>query len=284
MPKFGAHMSIAGGVDKAFDQAVETGCEAIQIFTKNNNQWKARELKEKEIERFHQRREETGIQPVVTHASYLINLGSPKDDLWEKSINALTIELERCEVLGIPHLVLHPGAHMGEGEEAGIARVSAALDRAHQALPTHKVKVALELTAGQGSALGRTFEELAAIRSSCRQPERLVVCFDTCHALAAGYDFRSESGYQDMMAQFEQVIGLDKLAVMHINDSKTDLASHVDRHTHIGEGYIGLEPFGFFINDSRLEALPFLLETPQEVKIESDKENLAKLRGLVGGG
>jgi deoxyribonuclease-4 len=277
-------MSIAGGVDKAFDQAVETGCEAIQIFTKNNNQWKARELKEKEIERFHQRREETGIQPVVTHASYLINLGSPKDDLWEKSINALTIELERCEVLGIPHLVLHPGAHMGEGEEAGIARVSAALDRAHQALPTHKVKVALELTAGQGSALGRTFEELAAIRSSCRQPERLVVCFDTCHALAAGYDFRSESGYQDMMAQFEQVIGLDKLAVMHINDSKTDLASHVDRHTHIGEGYIGLEPFGFFINDSRLEALPFLLETPQEVKIESDKENLAKLRGLVGGG
>jgi len=284
MPKFGAHMSIAGGVDKAFDQAVETGCEAIQIFTKNNNQWKARELKEKEIERFHQRREETGIQPVVTHASYLINLGSPKDDLWEKSINALTIELERCEVLGIPHLVLHPGAHMGEGEEAGIARVSAALDRAHQALPTHKVKVALELTAGQGSALGRTFEELAAIRSSCRQPERLVVCFDTCHALAAGYDFRSESGYQDMMAQFEQVIGLDKLAVMHINDSKTDLASHVDRHTHIGEGYIGLQPFGFFINDSRLEALPFLLETPQEVKIESDKENLAKLRGLVGGG
>jgi deoxyribonuclease-4 len=277
-------MSIAGGVDKAFDQAVETGCEAIQIFTKNNNQWKARELKEKEIERFHQRREETGIQPVVTHASYLINLGSPKDDLWEKSINALTIELERCEVLGIPHLVLHPGAHMGEGEEAGIARVSAALDRAHQALPTHKVKVALELTAGQGSALGRTFEELAAIRSSCRQPERLVVCFDTCHALAAGYDFRSESGYQDMMAQFEQVIGLDKLAVMHINDSKTDLASHVDRHTHIGEGYIGLQPFGFFINDSRLEALPFLLETPQEVKIESDKENLAKLRGLVGGG
>jgi deoxyribonuclease-4 len=146
------------------------------------------------------------------------------------------------------------------------------------------VKVALELTAGQGSALGRTFEELAAIRSSCRQPERLVVCFDTCHALAAGYDFRSESGYQDMMAQFEQVIGLDKLAVMHINDSKTDLASHVDRHTHIGEGYIGLQPFGFFINDSRLEALPFLLETPQEVKIESDKENLAKLRGLVGGG
>jgi deoxyribonuclease-4 len=277
-------MSIAGGVDKAFDQAVETGCEAIQIFTKNNNQWKARELKEKEIERFHQRREETGIQPVVTHASYLINLGSPKDDLWEKSINALTIELERCEVLGIPHLVLHPGAHMGEGEEAGIARVSAALDRAHQALPDHKVKVALELTAGQGSALGRTFEELAAIRSSCRQPERLVVCFDTCHALAAGYDFRSESGYQDMMAQFEQVIGLDKLAVMHINDSKTDLASHVDRHTHIGEGYIGLQPFGFFINDSRLEALPFLLETPQEVKIESDKENLAKLRGLVGGG
>ena len=281
MPKFGAHMSISGGVDKAFDQAVETGCEAIQIFTKSNSQWRARELKEKEIERFHQRREETDIQPVVTHASYLINLGSPKDELWEKSINALVIELERCEVLGIQHLVLHPGAHMGEGVEAGVARVSAALDQVHKVLPDHQVRVTLELTAGQGSALGRTFEELAAIRSGCRQPERLVFCFDTCHALAAGYDFRSEAGYQDMMAQFGQVIGLENLAVMHINDSKTDVESHVDRHTHIGEGYIGLEPFGFFINDNRLKSLPFLLETPQDVKIKSDKENLAKLRRLV---
>ena len=281
MPKFGAHMSIAGGVDKAFDQAVETSCEAMQIFTKNNNQWRARVLKPDEIERFHQRQAETDIGPVVTHASYLLNLGSPQDDLWEKSIQALIVELERCEILRIPYLVLHPGAHMKQGVEAGLARVSAALDHAHDELPDHTVKVALELTAGQGTTLGRTFEELAAIRAGCAQPERLVFCFDTCHALAAGYDFRTEAGYQDMMAQFDRVIGLDKLAVMHINDSKADLGSHVDRHTHLGEGHIGLEPFGFFVNDARLQHLPFLLETPQEVKIESDKENLAKLRGLV---
>lgn len=281
MPKFGAHMSIAGGVDKAFGQAVKTGCDAMQIFTKSNNQWKARELKPDEIDRFHAQREETGISPVITHASYLINLGSPKDDLWEKSIDALIIEMDRCEVLGIPNLVLHPGAHMKEGVEAGVARVSAALDRAHDALPDHQMKVTLELTAGQGSALGRTFEELAMIRSGCQASDRLAFCFDTCHALAAGYDFRTQAGYDAMMNDMDITIGIDKLAVMHINDSKNDVGTHVDRHTHIGEGYIGLEPFGFFINDGRLADIPFLLETPQEVKIESDKENLAKLRGLV---
>jgi deoxyribonuclease-4 len=274
-------MSIAGGVDKAFDQAIETGCEAIQIFTKNNNQWKARELKPTEIKRFHEQHQATGIDPLVTHASYLINLGSPKDDLWEKSTEALIIELERCEVLGIPNLVLHPGAHIQTGVEAGVARVAAALDKVHDTLPVVKVKVTLELTAGQGTTLGRTFEELAAIRAGCQQPERIVFCFDTCHALAAGYDFRTEAGYQAMMDQFEQVIGLEHLAVMHVNDSKTDLASHVDRHTHIGEGFIGLEPFGFFINDPRLEQVPFLLETPQDTKIKTDQENLAKLRSLV---
>ena len=281
MPKFGAHMSIAGGVDKAFDQAVKTGCDAIQIFTKNNNQWKARDLKPEEVERFHQRQAETGIGPVVTHASYLLNLGSPKDDLWEKSINALIIELERCERLKIPNLVLHPGAHVGEGVEAGMARVAAGLDKAHAALPGYQVKVTLELTAGQGTTLGRTFEELAAMRNDCQAPERIAFCFDTCHALAAGYDFRTEAGYQAMMTQLEEILGLEHLAVMHVNDSKNDLSSHKDRHTHLGEGFIGLEPFGFFVNDPRLSALPFLLETPQDVKIESDKENLAKLRNLV---
>lgn len=283
MPKFGAHMSIAGGVDQAFDRGEQTGCDAMQIFTKNNNQWKARELRVKEIDRFHQRRSETGIEPVVTHASYLLNLGTPQDDLWEKSIAALIVELERCEVLQIPYLVLHPGAHMKQGPEAGLERVAAALDKVHTALPDHQVKVTLELTAGQGTALGRSFEELAAIMAGCQQPERLAICFDTCHALAAGYDFRTETGYQEMITQFEQALGLKKLAVIHINDSKTDLGSQVDRHTHIGEGYVGLEPFGFFINDQRLQNLPFLLETPQEVEFESDRQNLAKLRSLVKG-
>jgi len=283
MPKLGAHMSIAGGVDNAFTQAIKTGCDAFQIFTKNNNQWKARTLRPDEIERFHQMQAETGIVPVVTHASYLPNLGTPDDTLWEKSINGLIVELERCEVLEIPYLVLHPGAHVKSGVEAGLARVSAALDKVHRALPTHAVKVALEITAGQGTTLGRTFEELAAIIAATEQPERLVVCFDTCHALAAGYDFRTEAGYQKMWDAFEQTLGLEKLAVFHLNDSKNDLGSHKDRHTHIGEGFIGLEPFGFFLNDPRFAELPFLLETPQTVKIESDRENLAKLRGLLRG-
>lgn len=281
MPKLGAHMSIAGGVDNAFAQAVKTGCDAFQIFTKNNNQWKARTLREDEIANFHQQRDETGIWPVVTHASYLLNLGTPDDALWQKSTNGLIIELERCEMLGIPFLVLHPGAHVGSGVEAGLARVSAALDAVHRALPDHRVKVALEITAGQGSTLGRTFEELAAIIAATEQPERLVVCFDTCHALATGYDFRTKSGYDAMWDDFSATVGLGKLAVFHLNDSKNDLDSHKDRHTHISDGFIGLEPFGFFLNDARFADLPFLLETPQDVKIESDRENLAKLRALL---
>jgi len=211
----------------------------------------------------------------------LLNLGTPDDALWEKSINGLIVELERCEVLGIPYLVLHPGAHVKSGVEAGVRRVAQALNKAHTQLPDFKVKVALEITAGQGTTLGRTFEELATIISQCAAPERLVVCFDTCHALAAGYDFRTETGYQAMWDTFEKVLGWDKLAVIHVNDSKNDVGSHKDRHIHIGEGFIGLEPFGFFLNDPRLANLPFLLETPQAVKIESDRENLAKLRGLL---
>lgn len=283
MPLFGAHMSIAKGVDKAFERAVETGCQAMQIFTKSNSQWKARPLKEDEIERYHQRQAETGIGPVVTHASYLLNLATPKDELWEKSILALRVELERCETLKIPYLVLHPGAHVQSGVEAGIERVCQALDRVHETLANYRVKVALELTAGQGTTLGSSFEELAAMIEGCREADRLVVCLDTCHALAAGYDFRTETGYQEMMARFDAVLGLERLAVMHVNDSKNDLGSRKDRHTHIGEGFIGLAPFGFFINDPKLADLPFLLETPQDVEFESDRENLAKLRSLIRG-
>lgn len=281
MPKLGVHVSIAGGVDKAFDNAEKVGCDAIQIFTKNNNQWRARDLKPDEIERYHQRQAETGIGPVVTHASYLLNLGTPDDVLWEKSIAGLIVELERCEALKIPNLVLHPGAHVKSGVEAGLARVSAALDKAHQALPDHRVKVTLEITAGQGTTLGRTFEELATIIEQCRQPERLAVCFDTCHALAAGYDFRTEAGYHAMWEAYEAALDFNRLEVFHFNDSKNDLKTHKDRHTHIGEGFIGLEPFGFFLNDPRFADLPFLLETPQEVPVKSDQQNLAKLRSLI---
>lgn len=274
-------MSVAGGVDQAFDRAETVGCTAMQIFTKNNNQWQARPFKEGVVERYHERQAETGITPVVAHASYLLNLGTPDDALWEKSIDALKIELERCDLLQIPFLVVHPGAHMETGVEAGLARVSAALDRVHAELPEARVKVALEITAGQGTALGSTFEELAAMIDGCQQPERLAVCFDTCHALAAGYEFRTPEDYQAMMEQFDEIIGLERLTVFHFNDSKKDLGSHVDRHTHIGQGFVGLEPFGYFLNDPRFQDRPFLLETPKDNDPQDDIDNLNRLRALL---
>ena len=281
MVLLGAHLSTAGGVDKAFERAETLDCTAFQIFTKSNRQWAARPLDPEVIERYHQRQNETGIAPVVCHASYLLNLGTAEEALWQKSIEALVVELERCEMLSIPYLVLHPGAHMKAGVETGLARVVQALDVVLERLPEYRVKIALEITAGQGSALGATFEEIAQMLAGCRQPECLAVCFDTCHALAAGYEFRTPDTYQAMIAKFDQVIGLDQLKVIHFNDSEKDLGSHVDRHAHIGEGCIGLEPFGYFLNDSRFQDTPFLLETPKDRDFEDDLRNLEKLRGLV---
>ncbi|MCG3206672.1 MAG: putative endonuclease 4 [Anaerolineae bacterium] len=277
----GAHLSTAGGVDKSFDRAIELDCTAFQIFTKSNRQWNAKPLSADEVARYHQRQQETGIAPVVCHASYLLNLGTPDDALWHKSIDALVQELERCELLKIPQLVLHPGAHVKSGVEAGLARVAAGLDIVHNRLPDVQVKVALEITAGQGTTLGSTFEEIAAIINACQQNERLAVCFDTCHALAAGYEFRTPESYQAVISQFEQVIGLERLKVVHVNDSQKDLGSHVDRHDHIGDGCIGLEPFGYFLNDARLQEVPFLLETPVEDDPDDNQRNLAKLRSVL---
>lgn len=277
----GAHLSVAGGVDKAFGRATKIDCTAFQIFTKSNRQWKAKDLEAKTIELYHQQQTETGITPVICHASYLINIGSSDKAIWTKSLNALVIELERCELLKIPYLVLHPGAHMGSGVETGIARVAEALDTVHERLPDHAVKVALEITAGQGTTLGSTFEEIAQIIEACQQSERLAVCFDTCHALAAGYEFRTPDSYEAMLANFDRTIGLERLKVIHVNDSQTDLGSHVDRHAHIGEGYIGLEPFGYFLNDTRFKKVPFLLETPKDDDPGDDIRNLEKLRSLI---
>jgi len=277
----GAHLSVAGGVDKAFDRAETLDCTAFQIFTKSNRQWKAKPLEPEVIDRYHQRQAETGIEPVICHASYLINIGASDEAVWDKSLNALIIELERCELLKIPYLVLHPGAHMDQGVETGIDRVVKALDTVHERLPDVGVKIALEITAGQGTVLGSTFEEIAQLLAGCRQSDRLAVCFDTCHALAAGYEFRTPDSYQTMLDEFDRIIGLDRLKVIHFNDSQKDLGSHVDRHTHIGEGCIGLEPFGYFLNDSRFEKVPFLLETPKDDDPGDDIRNLEKLRSLV---
>ena len=277
----GAHVSVAGGVDTSFKRAVELNCTAFQIFTKSNRQWKAKPLNPEEIERYHEQQVETGITPVICHASYLLNLGTADDAVWQKSIEALIVELERCERLKIPYLVIHPGAHLKAGVEAGLARVSQGLDIVHERLPEVEVKVAVEITAGQGTTLGSTFEEINQIITACQQSDRLAVCFDTCHALAAGYEFRTPESYRTMIDTFDQVVGIDRLTVIHVNDSVKDLGSHVDRHTHIGEGCIGLEPFGYFLNDARFQKVPFLLETPVDKDPEDNLRNLATLRGLI---
>lgn len=279
----GAHLSVAGGVDTAFERAEKLDCTTFQIFTKSNRQWQAKPLDPAEIDRYHQRQQESGIAPVICHASYLINLGASDETVWDKSVKALIIELERCEQLNIPYLVLHPGAHMGQGVAAGIARVVQALDLVHDRLPDYRVKIALEITAGQGTTLGSTFDEMAQMLAACRDNQRLAVCFDTCHALTAGYEFRTPASYEQMIAEFDRIIGLDRLTVIHFNDSEKELGSHVDRHAHIGEGYIGLEPFGYFLNDARFKKVPFLLETPKDDDPGDDIRNLAKLRGLVKG-
>jgi deoxyribonuclease-4 len=279
--RLGAHMSIGGGVDTAFDRGEQVGCDTIQIFTKNNNQWKAPPLMEETVARYHRRQSETGITPVVAHASYLLNLASPDDLLWFKSIDALVIEMERCDILDIPYLVIHPGSHMEAGEDIGIARIVEALNVVHDRLPGARVKITLETTAGQGTNLGYRFEHLAAMINGVAAGDRLTVCFDTCHTLAAGYDFRTPEGYAGVLKEFDQVIGLDRLKVFHMNDSKPDAGSRKDRHAHIGEGSVGLDGFRHILNDRQFSDIPMLLETPKSDDMHEDVENLARLRSLI---
>ena len=279
----GAHMSAAGGVSKAFERARSIGINTMQIFTKNQNRWRQKPIPPQEIERWFELQAETGISPVVSHAAYLINLGSPNDALWEKSADAFADELTRAEQLGILGVVLHPGAHVGSGKEAGIARVIAGLDRAHAATPGYKTLTLLEITAGQGSNLGYRFEQLRAMLEGVKEPERVAFCFDTCHAFAAGYDFRTPETYAATMAEFDRLLGLDRLRCFHFNDSKKGLGSRVDRHEHIGAGLLGLAPFGFILNDPRFVGVPKILETPKSADMHEDLENLKVLRGLVEG-
>lgn len=279
--RLGAHMSIAGGVSRAFDRGEQIGCEAMQIFTKNQNQWEAKPLEPAEVERFRRRQQETGIEPVIAHDAYLINLASPDDALWERSLRAFIDELVRAETLGLPGVVLHPGAHMGAGEEIGLDRIARALDRAHAATPGFRTQTLLEITAGQGSNLGYTFEQLAAIRNAVDDPGRVAICFDTAHALAAGYEYRTPEAYAAMWDHFDRVLGIELIRCFHLNDSKKDLGSRVDRHTHIGQGFVGLEAFRMILNDPRFDSLPMLLETPKGTDMKEDIENLRVLRSLI---
>lgn len=278
----GAHMSIAGGVSRALDRAASVHSNAVQIFTKNNRQWRGPPVDTGDVARWNVELPGLGIDRAVSHASYLINLASPNDELWVKSMAAHQDEIVRAHAYGIPHVVLHPGAHTGAGPEAGIHRIAAALNRIHAATPEcADVVTCLELMAGQGSTIGRSLQELRAILDLVEAPPRVGVCLDTCHAFAAGYDLRSAGAYSTFMAQVEAEIGLNTVKVWHLNDSKGKLGSHLDRHTHIGDGEIGLEGFGHLLNDLRWAGVPMLLETPKEETLEEDAMNLERLCGLV---
>jgi deoxyribonuclease IV len=276
----GAHMSIAGGMHKAFERGSEVRCKTIQIFLKSSNQWKAKPLTEEDRALFREAQSKSRISPVIAHDSYLINLASPDPSLRRKSLDAFIEEMKRANFLGVPYLNLHPGAHMGAGIGEGIARVAAALQEALNEVGP-PVILLLENTAGQGSSLGSRFEELAAIMERINIPARLGVCLDTCHVFAAGYEIRTEEGYGDTMREFDRLIGLEKLLAFHVNDSRKDLGSRVDRHFHIGKGCIGLSAFRFLVNDSRFEKIPKILETPKGATNREDKRNLATLRSLV---
>ncbi|MDQ3693737.1 MAG: deoxyribonuclease IV [Chloroflexota bacterium] len=280
MQMLGAHMSIAGGHERAIAAALSFGMSACQIFTKNANQWNAKPIPLEAAELFRERYAASGLRAMVAHDSYLINLASPDDALWEKSRLALLNELDRCDQLGVPFLVSHPGGHVGSGVEAGIARVGRAINQIHRERPDGLSMILLETTAGQGTTLGRSFEEIASIIDLVDDTARVGVCLDTCHIFAAGYDIRDEASFQATVRAFDDTIGLDRLKVVHLNDSKKAFGSRVDRHAPIGEGEIGLVAFELFLNDPRFVGVPGILETPKGDDGEEDRRNLATLRGL----
>ncbi|EGB15595.1 apurinic endonuclease Apn1 [Pseudodesulfovibrio mercurii] len=277
----GAHMSIAGGLHMAFERIMRVDGTALQIFTRNQRQWKVPPLTEYDAELFATAWAQWGDYPVAAHDSYLINLASDQDDLLKRSTLAFAEELRRIETLAIPFLVTHPGSHLGAGVEAGIERYAANLDRAIEHSRTERGLILLETTAGQGTNLGSTFEELAAIIAASAHPDRLGVCFDTCHAFAAGYDIRTPETYAATFAAFDRVLGLSRLKFFHVNDSKNELGSHKDRHEHIGQGTIGVEGFRNLMRDPRFKDVPKTLETPKKEDLQDDVRNLTLLRELA---
>ncbi len=277
----GAHMSIAGGLHMPFEHIRKVNGTALQIFTRNQRQWKIPPLSKYTIEIFTAARQQWGDYPIAAHDSYLINLASPRQEQAEKSRIGFAEELRRVEALNIPYLVTHPGSHLGEGVEAGIQRYVTNLDRAIEDSGTKNGMVLLETTAGQGTNLGSRFEELAAIIEKSAHPERLGVCYDTCHAFAAGYDIRTPTEYTRTFEAFEQILGLDRLCFFHLNDTKNEFHSNKDRHEHIGQGSIGLEGFRLLMGDSRFADVPKVLETPKEKDLKDDIRNLDTLRSLL---
>ena len=273
-------MSIAGGVARALWRGVETGCDVIQIFTKNAMQWRANPLTQDDSAAFFKARQETGIRPIAAHGSYLINLASPDDSLYERSQEALWEEMLRAEALELPYLVIHPGSPRGGGEEEGIDRIARAINLIHHQGAGIKVMILMETTAGQGTTLGYRFEHFARIIGRIEEEERVGVCLDTCHIFAAGYDISTPEGYEATLEEFDRVIGLARLKVIHLNDSKAAAGTRVDRHEHIGKGSLGLDAFRRLLQDPRLAHLPFILETPKGKTPRGEDWDCVNLRVL----
>ena len=281
LPPLGAHVSVAGGLPTAIERAEELGCTAIQIFVKNANQWRGKELADAECESFRCAHAESCVGPLVAHASYLINLAATDPEILEKSREALADELRRCARVGVEGLVLHPGAHLGAGEEAGIVLVAESLDRVLAGLPDVSTRVLLENTAGQGSCLGYRLGHLAEIRARVEARDRVGVCLDTCHSFAAGYAIHEPAGYEDFWAEAQELLGLEIVGCLHLNDSVRPFGSRRDRHAHIGEGEMGLDAFARLLADPRLSGIPMVLETEPGDKMEGHRRDLETLRGLV---
>jgi deoxyribonuclease-4 len=283
-------MSIGGGLHRAIDRAQSVDATALQVFVKSARQWSARPLAQSDVESFRREAAASGLGPsTMAHASYLINLATPDEKLWQRSIDALRDEVDRCDQLGIPFLVLHPGSHGGSGEELGLERIAGGLDRVLDpprkkttpATTRRSTKILLETTSGQGATLGHRFEHLARIMDRASSRERLGVCFDTCHSLAAGYEFRDRRSYRRTFSEIERTIGLSRLLAFHLNDSKHPIGSRKDRHEHIGRGEVGLEAFRMVLNDRRFRSVPMVLETPKGADLAEDVENLAILRQML---
>ncbi len=273
----GLHMSIAGGLHLAFERGASIGCKTIQIFTKSSNQWKSKPITDEELKLYKAAERKSKIHPVAAHDSYLINLCAAENELLKRSRHAFIDELQRCEVLGIPYLIFHPGSHVGAGESEGIKKIVESLNMAHEQTLRFKVKSVLETTAGQGTAVGYKFEHLRKIIDSVDDAKRIAVCLDTNHIFSAGYDIRTESEYIKTFNEFDAVIGLERLVVIHCNDSKKEFGSRVDRHEHIGKGAIGKDAFGYIMRDKRLSKIPKILETPKGVDMMEDKMNMKLL-------
>ena len=276
----GAHLSTKGGLHTVFERAEAVNATAVALFAKNSNQWKGKELTDDDCALFAEKR---SVKPVFTHTSYLINLATTNADFHRKSIAAMLDELDRAERLGIRAVVLHPGAHMGAGAKAGIDQIARSLDQIHATIPRHRVVTLLETSAGQGSCVGCSFQELGQIIRSVDDKKRVGICFDTCHVFASGYDLRTRVAYERSVDDLQRHVGVKNVGLFHLNDSRKPLGSRVDRHEHIGDGQLGLDAFRLVLNDERFRGIPKLLETPKKIEHESDRRNLATLRSLING-